>query len=160
LNGILDEQKIWNKNMGGKQETREILLGQQATGWRILFDVAGLTDKNIRLIIDCTESEEGDRARAAVIKIYSYETNLYSTLNTASCTHDGSKVKTLGPYAWLLHYSLWYRAENSKLNKKLLKIEAKPREELSETYCAKKKMLKLYRGLSLPPDAIQFYKDR
>ena len=58
------------------------------------------------MIIDWVESDAADTARAAVIKIYTYETDLYPALNAALQTKDKSKIKTLGPYALLLQKSL------------------------------------------------------
>lgn len=54
------------------------------------------------------QSTVGDAARAAILKIYTLETDLYKQLNTANCTKDTSKIKTLGPFARLLHCSLWF----------------------------------------------------
>ena len=68
--------------------------------------MAKLKKGDIALIINEVESEEGDRARAAIIKIYSMETNLYSAINKASQFRDKSKIQTLGPYVWLLYCSL------------------------------------------------------
>ena len=93
-------------------------------------------------------TEEGDRARRGIIRIYSLETPLYSALNNASCTHDPSKIKTLGPYCWLLYMSL----------------ETPPKENarLRETLHHKDKdgdnCILLYRGLGLPESAIAAYR--
>ena len=119
LNGILEEQQIWNQNVtGGKeaQEEEQQLQKKQKkrpswqknyeNAWRILFDFSGLTDEYIKMIIDNVCSDAADTARAAVIKIYTYETDLYPSLNAALQTKDKSKIKTLGPYAFLLHMSL------------------------------------------------------
>ena len=45
--------------------------------------------------------------------MYTYETGLYRALNNASCYHDKSKIKTLGPYALLL-YTIIYRSDPFK----------------------------------------------
>ena len=162
LNGILAEQKIWNQNMGGKPVVRDELLKSQEQGWQILFDVAGLTDDNIKLIIDRKESEEGDKARAAVLKIYTYETNLYGGLNYALQTKDKSKIKTFGPYACLLERSLMFSGLSSPLTEINDKeLEYKKHDELSETDEVKdKKMTKVYRGCKLAQDDIKYFKDR
>ena len=122
--------------------------------------MAKLKKGDIALIINEVRSEEGDRARAAIIKIYSMETNLYSAINTASCFKDKSKIQTLGPYVYLLYCSLEYWGE-SELNQNLMKIEAvKYREVLKGTSREDANMMKLYRGLSLPPKAVDYYRQK
>ena len=69
------------------------------------------------MIIDEVCSDAADTARAAVIKIYTYETDLYPALNAALQTKDKSKIKTLGPYAFLLWWSLGFCEGDSKLTK-------------------------------------------
>ena len=44
-----------------------------------------------------------NEAMKAIVKMYTYETDLYRALNNASCYRDKSKIKTLGPYALLLN---------------------------------------------------------
>jgi len=87
----------------------------------MLFDCAGLTDKDIKLVIDVVKSEEADNARSKVIKIYTYETDLYKVINQANCMRDRSKIPTLGPYACLLFLSLKFEDEDgdSKLVKRI-----------------------------------------
>ena len=148
--------------MGGKQVVRDELLKSQEQGWLILFDFAGLTDDNIKLIINEKESEEGDKARAAVFKIYTYETNLYGGLNYALQTKDKSKIQTFGPYACLLFRSLEFYGQSSPLteiNDKAL--EYRKHDELSETERKDDpRMTKVYRGLKLAPEDIKYYEDR
>ena len=115
---MLQEQRVWNKSLRKDKVARQTQLqGQEKKqkkswqenyedAWRILFKFSGLTDRHIKLIIDCDGSEEADVGRAAVIKIYTYETDLYKILNHALQTKDKSKIKTLGPYACLLRISL------------------------------------------------------
>ena len=93
-------------------------------------------------------TEEGDRARRGIIRIYSLETPLYSALNNASCTHDPSKIKTLGPYCWLLFVSLDIPPkENARL-----------RETLHHKGKYNRNCILLYRGLGLPESAIAAYR--
>lgn len=157
LDGILREQKIWNQNLGGNKVNRDTLLESQNEGWRLMFQAANLTDEDIKMIINQEESEEADEARSKIIKFYTQETNLYTAINTASQFRDESKIQTLGPYVYLLFMSLKYEDEDSNLDKKLEKIEAVKRKELKETGYKYIEMMKLYRGLTLPEDAIQFY---
>ena len=129
LNGILEEQQVWNQNVtGGKEAQQEEQLQKKQKkrpswqqnyedAWRVLFDFSGLTDEHIKMIIRGMCSDAADTARAAVIKIYTYETDLYPALNAALQTKDKSKIKTLGPYAFLLERSLWFCDGNSKLTK-------------------------------------------
>ena len=58
--------------------------------------------------------KKSETARAEIVKIYTYETDLYRCLNNANCTHDKSKIKTLGPFAYLLHCSLEYPPTKNK----------------------------------------------
>ena len=112
------------------------------------------------MIINYDNSKEGDRARAAIIKIYSMETNLYSSINTASQFRDKSKIQTLGPYVYLLYLSLEYM-KDSKLNQNLKNIPAvKYPILLKGTGWENKNLMKLYRGLSLPPKAVDYYKQK
>jgi len=68
-----------------------------------------------------------------VIKIYTYETDLYKVINLASQMRDQSKVPTLGPYAYLLYRSLEFEDDDgdSKLVKRIDQLEAIPRPELA-----------------------------
>ena len=80
-------------------------------------------------------SLESDKARAAILK------------NSANCYHDQSKIKTLGPFAYLLFCSLyWPPTENKKNTTKLCSGK-------SGSY----KTMKLFRGLGLPKSAIEIY---
>lgn len=139
---------------------RDKILPHQQFGWQILFECAGLTDEDIKLIMDKDPSPKGDRARCAVIKIYTYQTDLYTSANNANCTRDSSKIMTLGPFICLLSKCLGINSGESKLVQKIKTIEAIPRPELDDTMYKGVNMLKLYRGLSLPPDAIKYYEER
>ena len=70
--------------------------------------------RSIKEIIDLEHSPESDKARAAILKIYSYESELYSSLNLALNCRDKSKIPTLGPYAYLLYKSLLIPPNNNK----------------------------------------------
>ena len=68
-----------------------------------------------------------------MIKIYTYETDLYKVINLASQMRDQSKVPTLGPYAYLLFLSLGFMGgDDSKLVKRIDQLEAIPRPELAD----------------------------
>ena len=67
-------------------------------------EIIGYSDENYKLIP--TNSESSDNARRAILKLYTYESPLYKTLNTASCHRDERVVPTLGPFAWLLFCTL------------------------------------------------------
>jgi len=80
-----------------------------------LFCFHQITDQDIKEIISHIEngkrihrshSESSDAARRAILKLYTYESPLYKTLNTASCHRDARVVPTLGPFAWLLSWTL------------------------------------------------------
>ena len=175
LNGILEEQQVWNQNVTGgqeaqqeeqqlqkKQKKRPSWQQNYEDAWRVLFDFSGLTDEHIKMIIDHVCSDAADTARAAVIKIYTYETDLYPSLNAALQTKDKSKIMTLGPYAYLLYMSLRFGKFNSKLTRiNNEQLEHKQFQELKEIgFDSDEKFVRVYRGLSLPPKAIQFYQNK
>ena len=112
--------------------------------------------------IDEVCSDAADTARAAVIKIYTYETDLYPALNAALQTKDKSKIKTLGPYAWLLYMSLGFSKDESKLTK-INENQLKHQrffDELKESGWSLSIFVRVFRGLSLPKKAIAFYQQR
>ena len=53
-----------------------------------------------------THSEHSDKARRAILKLYTYESPLYKTINDACCRQDERVVPTLGPFATLLFYAV------------------------------------------------------
>jgi len=56
--------------------------------------------------VGLTHSEHSDKARRAILKLYTYESPLYKTINDACCYQDESVVSTLGPFAWLLYWAI------------------------------------------------------
>ena len=109
-----------------------------------------VTKQGCEDIMNKKNTEEGDMARRGIIKIYSLQTPLYSTLNNSSCTHDLTKVETLGPYCYLLYMSL---RTPPKENQRLREGLHHKRQFDSSKY------IKLYRGLGLPKSAIAAYRD-
>ena len=80
----------------------------------------------------------------ALLYIYSMETFVYSTLNTATRDHDSSKIFTLGPMAAALAWIV-----NGAESNRVVDSESLPTDKLTS----------LYRGLSLPDDVIDQYKN-
>ena len=93
-------------NINNPDFNREKLLKKQKKAWIALFTFHKVTNPTIKEILDGENSPQSDKARAAIIKMYSYESNLYSSINTALCCKDRSKIPTLGPYACLLFWSV------------------------------------------------------
>ena len=120
-----------------------------------------ITDEAIAEIIECwmvdvkmTHSPASDKARKGIIKMYTYESDLYKAINTASCFHNETKIQTLGPYVWLLYCSLTFPpTSNAEDRKELFSGEIKE-EQTGKIY----KTMILYRGLGLPQNAIDTYK--
>ena len=90
----------------------------------------------------------------AIVKMYTYETGLYPALNNASCYHDKSKIKTLGPYALLLYRIIVRRGSFKEKNDKLINKENQFKNSNGWNYSM------LYRGVSLPLKALDFYFER
>ena len=57
-------------------------------------------------LVNPTHSEHSDKARRAILKLYTYESPLYKTINDACCYQDESVVSPLGPFAWLLYETI------------------------------------------------------
>ena len=89
--------------------------------WKFLLEFHRISDQDIKEIIgrnrkeidqDCLIWAENDHtassddARRAILKIYSYETPLYSALNRANQCQDESAIATLGPFSHLLYSTL------------------------------------------------------
>ena len=82
------------------------------------------------------------------MKLYSYETPLYGALNQANQWQDKDKVKSLGPFALLLHMTLREPAEKN------MEVQAK-RHGVKEF----EDRITLYRGLGLPVKALETYRE-
>jgi len=106
---------------------RSELITNQQGAWKIIFDFSKITDKDIDLILttdyDVDLPKSTNEAMKAIVKMYTYETGLYRALNNASCYHDKSKIKTLGPYALLLYRIIVRRGSFKEKNDKLINKE-------------------------------------
>ena len=111
--------------------------------WRHIFDKVIHTDITKPLTYDILKDPKEDIV-CGLLYIYSMETFVYSTLNTATRDHDSSKILTLGPLAaalgWIVAGAEMNREKDS---------ESLPGDKLTD----------LYRGLSLPPNVIQNYRN-
>ena len=75
--------------------------------WKFLLEFHRISDKhNKKIIINHENDPRSDDARRAILKIYSYETPLYSSINQANMRQDRNAIPTLGPFAWLLFKTL------------------------------------------------------
>ena len=52
-------------------------------------------------------SKSSDAARRKILKLWTYESPLYSAVNRATQYQDERAIKTLGPYVWVLWYTLY-----------------------------------------------------
>ena len=83
--------------------------------WEDFPEWEKISDEDIKEIIQWEDkgkvhfpkhSESSDAARKAILRIYSYETPLYGALNRANQCHDQRAIKTLGPFALLLFFTI------------------------------------------------------
>ena len=92
--------------------------------WEDFPEWEKISDEDIKEIIEWKDekgkyqrskhSESSDAARKAILRIYSYETPLYGALNRANQCHDQRAIKTLGPFARLLFYTLMEPGQENK----------------------------------------------
>ena len=93
--------------------------------WKFLLEFHRISDQDIKEILAFDKdgnrttvkfistqepkpvhTDSSDDARRAILKIYSYETPLYSALNRANSCQDQSAIPTLGPFSRLLYLTL------------------------------------------------------
>ena len=89
-----------------------------------------------------------------MLKLYTYETPLYKTINEATCRKDRRAVPTLGPFAELLYCCVSTPPEANSKKQTELYQQALSKEKIKDS-----DKITLYRGLGLPLEAIQTYKD-
>ena len=94
-----------------------------------MFDFLDLKDSDVCRIIDLSDySARANKARSAIIKVYTYETDVYPALNAANCTKDTTKIESLGPLAYLLSCSLkFWEDGRSTFGKEISKLPAQKR---------------------------------
>ena len=88
---------------------------QSVTAWEDFPEWEKISDEDIKEIAGgwdeegkkhyIKHSESSDAARKAILRIYSYETPLYTALNHANQCQDQRAIKTLGPFARLLYWT-------------------------------------------------------
>ena len=89
--------------------------------WKFLLEFHRISDQDIKEIMTekvdgkwgSIHTESSDDARRAILKIYSYETPLYSALNRANSCQDRSAIPTLGPFSKLLYETLYEPPEEN-----------------------------------------------
>lgn len=105
----------------------------------MLFSCMNITDRDVYEIMKEICTKESNEARANIIKMYTLETDLYGSINNASCTRDRSKIKTLGPFVYLLYCSLYTDSKEFTSNKEIKKLELLSSQiKASKTYNQKK----------------------
>ena len=124
--------------------------------WDALLDFHGITNQDIKEIayhedengdeVRRVHTEHSDAARRAILRLYTLETPLYRTLNRANSCQDQRAIDTLGPFAWMLLMTLKRPPKDNK-------------EKQGEKVDQETETITLYRGLGLPEDAIQTYRD-
>ena len=107
--------------------------------WRYIFEHLTHTDLQKELTKQILHDPKTDIVRA-LLYIYSMETFVYSTLNTATRDHDSSKIFTLGPMAAALA---------------VIVAGAECKREKDPETLPTDKLTSLYRGLCLPSDVIE-----
>ena len=128
------------------------MIERQVKAWADFPEWKKITDDDIKEIIETTmstnHSNSSDEARGAILKLYSYETPLYDTVNKANQYQDKRAIQTLGPYACLLFNTL---LKPTTENKKVMDNQAR---DGKDEYGYEIKRTTLYRGLGLPEKAL------
>ena len=130
-----DEQKDHEKS-------RIELVQSDMDAWKFLLEFHRISDQDIKDILCWDHSLSSDDARRAILKIYSYETPLYSAINRANHNNDESAIKTLGPFSRLLDLTL---VDSPKENK-----DMQGENTTHEGQYKWERRITLYRGLGLP----------
>ena len=104
----------------------------------------GHNDENNNKIFP-THSEHSDKARRAILKLYTYESPLYKTINDACCRQDERVVPTLGPFATLLCYTI-EKPPTTTVEKMKENFTGKEKDKWNEEV----DIVTLYRSLGLP----------
>ena len=113
--------------------------------WKFLLEFHRISDRDLLMIFMKKHDPSSDDARRAILKIYSYETPLYSALNRANSCQDRSAIPTLGPFSKLLYMTLRTPPKENK------KEQGKNTHEGDD---GSEQRITLYRGLGLPEKAI------
>lgn len=110
IDGILKEDKDLvmdgnnSKNSESKKEHLNEVIHTRSQAWKVLFKVGGFFDSNIDLQIDKNELLDPlNPITTTMLFLYSLETFIPELINKASREKDQSKVKTLYPFARVLH---------------------------------------------------------
>ena len=92
------------------------MVDDKIQAWAHLIDFHDITDQDVKEIVrhrdeegnevDPVNTDHSDAARRAILRLYSMETPLYSTLNRATGFRDERAIPTLGPYAYLLYCTI------------------------------------------------------
>ena len=97
------------------------MIERQVKAWADFPEWKKITDDDIKEIIGtgryvrgAKNSPSSDEARGAILKLYSYETPLYDTVNKANQYQDKRAIQTLGPYAKLLYETVANPTEEIK----------------------------------------------
>ena len=64
------------------------MIERQVKAWEDFPEWKKITDDDIKKILDNYNTRSSDEARGAILKLYSYETPLYDTVNKANQYQD------------------------------------------------------------------------
>jgi hypothetical protein len=113
-----------------RQEDAPRILRQQ-------LDEEAQKHSNVEIVVEALEKNTDvdlDTLYKKCMWVYTIESFLYRLVNKTLRTNDISKLKTLGPFAFLLNNALWKYRLNSNM------------------------ALRLYRGIQLKPELVEMYK--
>ena len=103
---IKDEIAKWSESDDvNHQKKLKSISDKVEQAWRDIVGLKKITDQDIQEILESyfgDHSKSSDEARQNILKLYSYETNLYKAINKANAKKDEEAIETLGPYAKLL----------------------------------------------------------
>ena len=72
-----------------------------------MFKSLNFSKDDIEHIIKAENTESSDLSRASILKLYTYESDLYKKLNYALQTKDKNAVDTIGAFSMLLTCTLY-----------------------------------------------------
>ena len=140
---IKDEIAKWSESDEvNHQKKLKSITDKVEQAWRDIVGLKKITDQDIQEILGEKDkwgdykgkhSKSSDEARQNILKLYSYETNLYKAINKANAKKDEEAIETLGPYAKLLYMTLEHPPEtNAKEQARVTRGDVRKRIEEGE----------------------------
>ena len=81
-------KKLSPEKMKEVEQSYKAMIERQVKAWEDFPEWKKITDDDIKEIIHHKHSPSSDEARGAILKLYSYETPLYDTVNKANQYQD------------------------------------------------------------------------